>query len=210
MTQPDPGLDFSDNVWTLHKRYRAASVFHLLWWVATAASRDETRAFMQTILVEQVDGERIFTATDGTRLHQFASTTPFVEDLKPGTYRITKLTKSTLQLERTDATFPNYRNVIPYEKLGDHQFNFTFNRNLWECATAVVCRHAELANNYAVRADYVHALFGLPGSCHIHWSVRFGGDSTAVVFRNKLRSKNHRLLAVLSTMPTILNKAFDK
>jgi hypothetical protein len=44
--------------------------FSALSWLARAAARDKTRHFMEGIFNEVIDGNRVFVATDGSRLHR--------------------------------------------------------------------------------------------------------------------------------------------
>ena len=77
--------------------------------VCKAVSQDETRYFMNVLLVE----EDWIVATNGRRLH-FVSTLGF--NIPPGKYTVEKLNQSKIILEeetRDIGIFPNWKRIVP-------------------------------------------------------------------------------------------------
>jgi hypothetical protein len=94
-----------------HKR-----VFSALSWVAKAASKDETRYFMRGIFNEVIDGNRVFVATDGKRLHkvEFRGKPGELSRIPEGKNLAFKAgSKEITFTEEIDGAFPNYKGVIP-------------------------------------------------------------------------------------------------
>lgn len=97
-------------------RKDSKAAFTALSWLAKAASRDDTRYFMAGIFNEMVDGDRVFVATDGKRLHKIRfSGNPEVFRRVPVGKNLSFRADSkqiTLTAE-IDGEFPVYKNAIP-------------------------------------------------------------------------------------------------
>ena len=89
--------------------------------VCSARVKDDYRGFMNCILIEQDEkGNTVGVCTNGKSLHK----TIFMDTYDTGVYNIVKITKSVVQLEKTDIDFPKWNRVVPEEY--DHTFTIEF------------------------------------------------------------------------------------
>jgi hypothetical protein len=91
-------------------------VFHMLSWLAKAASKDPARYFMTGMYNEFVDGNRVFVTTNGRHLHKimlYGNPETFAE-IPPGKNLAFKANaKQIIFTHEIDGAFPNYKRVIP-------------------------------------------------------------------------------------------------
>ncbi len=114
-------------------------IFDPLCRVCRAIAKDESRYFMNMLVVE----EDWIVATDGRRIHFMPREKTGIE---PGKYTVEKMIKSKLILEpvvNDDSIFPHWRRILPW----------TFARHLrWDSsssfAVAEILQHARINHSY--------------------------------------------------------------
>ena len=103
----------ADVICELHPLFRG------LVWVAAARSDDETRAILNTVLIERDGLNCLIVATDGRRLHVHTFDPGMFDDdiqmIEPGMYEvITKTAKLIVIAPAEDVgTYPNWRKIVP-------------------------------------------------------------------------------------------------
>jgi hypothetical protein len=91
-------------------------MFKALNWLVKAASKDTTRYFMTGIFNEVVDGNRVFVATDGWRLHkiEFNGKPEALAGIPAGKNLAFKAgSKQITFTGEIDGDFPPYKRVVP-------------------------------------------------------------------------------------------------
>jgi hypothetical protein len=91
-------------------------MFSALSWLAKAASKDSTRYFMSGIFNEVIDGNRVFAATDGRRLHkvEFPGEPDALSGIPAGKNLAFKADSKQITFTgEIGAAFANYKGVIP-------------------------------------------------------------------------------------------------
>ena len=171
--------------------------------LAKAVSEDETRFFMEWILIEPVDADDVTKglraiATDGARLHIVEKLHASVElyGITDGHYKIVKSNRTVTQITRVSADteeicgkFPDWRRVMPE---GDPVKIIDFNGFALKGTTSVLLFRdtirffREFPEDTYFSPNYLSALpVGYPWKCH-YWASNKGvkfvsNNMTAVI-----------------------------
>lgn len=103
----------ADVICELHPLFRG------LLWVSAARSDDETRAVLNTVLIERNGLECTMVATDGRRLHVHMFDPGMFDDdiqmIEPGMYEVITKTAKLIVIAPAEvgSEFPNWRKIVP-------------------------------------------------------------------------------------------------
>lgn len=165
-------------------------------WVARAASKDETRYYMQGLHVEQQeDGKTVAVATDGRRIHYLEL--GYLADIyAPGEYQIAKITKTRVELvylPYPNVQFPNWRNITKGSEKYPQIAEIALGKDDgFHLAVAKLIRGINEAD--AINLDFVKDLSGST------WEV-FQDDATDVICRSiKFVADDGAKVAIIAPM----------